>query len=215
MATKMTVRIASAAAAGGLGLLAFRFLRGRLSAGQGEEITELLRSRHDAARALMERHDGAGSEEEREGIVDELRRMLSVHESVEEQIVHPLARRVIPGGGSIVERLLQQEREAKDLLAGIERSQPGSAERTEQVTRFFAAVRQHAATEENELFPLLRLHVDATRRGRIGAAVERAESMAPTHPHPRAPSTPPGNVLLGTPVAVLDRVRDRMSRTPS
>jgi len=215
MKLSMPVRIVSAAAAGGLGLLAVRLLRARGRAGRGEEITELLRSRHDAARALMDRYDGAPSEEERGGIVDELRRMLSVHESVEEQIVHPVARRVVPGGGSIVDGLLQQEKEGKEMLAAIERSRPASAERAELVTRLFAGVRQHAAAEENELFPLLRLHLDATQRARIGAAAERAEGMAPTHPHPNAPSTPPGNVLVGTPVAVLDRVRDRMSRPSS
>jgi hypothetical protein len=34
---------------------------------------------------------------------------------------------------------------------------------------------------------------------------------APTHPHPAAPDTPPGNILLGPFVAFMDRVKDLAS----
>jgi hypothetical protein len=37
-----------------------------------------------------------------------------------------------------------------------------------------------------------------------------AKKLAPTRPHPRAPDTPPGNLLSGTVAAVMDKGRDLM-----
>jgi len=36
--------------------------------------------------------------------------------------------------------------------------------------------------------------------------------MAPTHPHPNAPDTPPGNMVLGAVAALADRFRDAMRK---
>jgi hypothetical protein len=34
--------------------------------------------------------------------------------------------------------------------------------------------------------------------------------MAPTHPHPHAPSTPPGNVVAGAAASIVDKARDAL-----
>ena len=36
----------------------------------------------------------------------------------------------------------------------------------------------------------------------------KAKAMAPTHPHPNAPNTPPGNLMAGPLAAMADKVRD-------
>ncbi len=38
----------------------------------------------------------------------------------------------------------------------------------------------------------------------------KAKAVAPTHPHPNVPSEPPGNLIVGVPVALLDRMRDAL-----
>lgn len=58
------------------------------------------------------------------------------------------------------------------------------------------------------MFPLLRQYEDIDTRRALARRYERALAAAPTHPHPHAPDTPPGNLLLGPIAAVLDRVRD-------
>lgn len=47
--------------------------------------------------------------------------MLAVHETAEEEIVHPAARRALPDGEAIVKARLQEENEAKKALAELER----------------------------------------------------------------------------------------------
>ena len=39
-------------------------------------------------------------------------------------------------------------------------------------------------------------------------ALEKAEKMAPTHPHTHGPESAIGNMIVGPFVAVADRVRD-------
>ena len=42
----------------------------------------------------------------------------------------------------------------------------------------------------------------------LGKRMEKAKKIAPTRPHPRAPDSPPGNLVSGTMAAVMDRGRD-------
>jgi hemerythrin superfamily protein len=211
--TRILVRLLALAA--GVAAMA-ALLRRRQTARKmlrGPEITELLAGRHQQVRALIGRYQSTQDRQERRAIFADLRRLLSVHEAMEEQVVHPVVRRVVPGGHQIVVRVLEQEQEGKELLATIERSQSDGEIDEALVAKLFEGVEVHAQTEETEVFPQLRLHVDHDERSRMGALAERAERMAPTHPHPKAPSTPPANVLVGVPAAAVDRARDAMART--
>jgi hypothetical protein len=39
-----------------------------------------------------------------------------------------------------------------------------------------------------------------------------AKKAAPTRPHPKAPATPPGNIVVGATAAMVDKVRDAVTR---
>ena len=45
----------------------------------------------------------------------------------------------------------------------------------------------------------------------LGQTMAEAKKSAPTHPHPRASDTPPGNSVVGTIAGVIDRVGDNIS----
>ena len=47
---------------------------------------------------------------------------------------------------------------------------------------------------------------------RVGNRIELAEEAAPTRPHPGTPSTPPWNKIVDPAVAVVDKVRDVVTR---
>ena len=76
-----------------------------------------------------------------------------------------------------------------------------------------ADVRHHVKEEESELFPELRAAVGEEELRAMGGQLAAAKKMAPTHPHPNAPATPPGNIVAGAAAAVVDRARDTVSRT--
>jgi hemerythrin superfamily protein len=212
-ARTVATRVIAASGALGLATLTVRALRGRVKEATGQDVVDLLQARHHEITLLMEEYErSAGDPRLREHLLDDLRRKLSIHEAVEEQLIHPLARRSLPDGHRIVVEVLAQEQRATELLARIEHTEPNTPEMDALTTELFAGVRAHASTEEAEIFPALRLYLGPRERMRLGAMFERVERLAPTHPHPRAPRTPPGNVILGAPVAVLDRARDARHR---
>ncbi|WP_332110696.1 hypothetical protein [Streptomyces gossypiisoli] len=46
--------------------------------------------------------------------------MLAVHETAEEEVIHPFTRRAGPGGEKVVEERLREEREARELLSCLD-----------------------------------------------------------------------------------------------
>lgn len=202
-------RVLTVATLAGVGALMVRAWRRREPL-EGQDVVDLLLARHREAEGLMEDYERSTAVPDvRAAALAELRRRLSIHEAVEEQLVHPLVRRQLPDGHRLVAEVLAQEQEAKRLLAALEEQDPGGDDHQELARRLFEGVRHHAHTEETLLFPALRLHLGPRERTRLGAMVERAERLAPTHPHPHAPSTGPG--VVGMPVVgVLDRALDRV-----
>jgi hypothetical protein len=62
--------------------------------------------------------------------------------------------------------------------------------------------------EESELFPELRKSMKRKELEELAQALEKAKQAAPTHPHPRAPDTPPGNLVAGVAAGAVDRAQD-------
>jgi hypothetical protein len=77
-----------------------------------------------------------------------------------------------------------------------------------KVTVLIENVRHHVEEEEDEYFPKVREALGRKALGEIGDAMEDAKKAAPTHPHPRSPDTPPGNVIAGNVAAALDKATD-------
>ena len=47
----------------------------------------------------------------------------------------------------------------------------------------------------------------------LGEAMEAAKKLAPTHPHPMAPDTPPGNIVSDALAKILDSGKDLVRGT--
>ncbi len=142
---------------------------------------------------------------------DRLRRLLAVHETAEEEIVHPYARRAIDGGATIIEARLAEENEAKTMLSQLEDIDPGRPEFDQKLAALRTAVIEHAEHEEKEEFPYIAKEATEQQLKGMAAAVKAAQAIAPTHPHPGVES-PTANLLTGPFAAMLDRTRDVVKR---
>jgi hypothetical protein len=65
------------------------------------------------------------------------------------------------------------------------------------------------------VFPRLRTACGANTLIRLGNRVTIAQEAAPTRPHPSNPRTAPANKLADPAVAVLDKLRDALTRRPT
>lgn len=170
-----------------------------------QDVIELLLDQHTQIKNLFHRISTATGEEKRR-LFQELTRLLAVHESAEEQVVHPIARTM--AGDSVVDARLREEDEAKHTLAELYRLGPDSDEFDAKMTMFAADVIDHATHEEQQEFLALRAKQSPERLRKMAGAVRAAEAMAPTRPHPSTGESPTANMLAGPPLALFDRARD-------
>ncbi|MGI5282017.1 hemerythrin domain-containing protein [Nonomuraea polychroma] len=170
------------------------------------DVIDLLLAQHAMIRDMFDEVEQAPPDRRGEAFT-RLVRLLAVHETAEEEIVHPYARGKIDGGDGVVEDRLTEENEAKQLLQQMDQAGPDAPDFTENLAALRAAVEAHARSEERYEFIQLRAHTTEAERRGMAAGVKAAEAMAPTHPHPGTESATK-NVLVGTPVAMMDRARD-------
>jgi hemerythrin superfamily protein len=137
-------------------------------------------------------------------------RMLAVHETAEEEVVYPVVQHKIPNGEQIANARRAEEDQAKKALSGLDKIDPASDDFLPLFRQVTSIVAEHAANEEREVFPALREHQDEQMLDAMRRALVAAEATAPTHPHPSAPESAIGNMVMGPFVAIADRVRDAL-----
>ncbi len=174
------------------------------------DVIDLLQAQHGMIRDLFDEVEQAPAKQRGEAFT-RLVRLLAVHETAEEEIVHPFARHAIDGGDGVVNDRLAEENEAKRLLSRMDEAGPDAPDFMPNLLMLRAAVEAHARSEERYEFAQLRAHTSEAQRRAMAMGVKAAEAMAPTHPHPGTESATK-NLLVGTPIAMMDRVRDTIRK---
>lgn len=174
----------------------------------------LLERDHRRVERLFERFEALGSaaHKTRRDLADRIVEELARHGAAEEQIFYPAVRHGTPGAQGSVAEAMEEHHVVKWLLSEIDGMDPADERFAPKVKLLGELVRRHIQEEERELFPALRSGVSVRRLSEIGEALQAAKDIAPSHPHPRMPETPPANVLAGVPLALMDRVRDTFKR---
>lgn len=174
---------------------------------QTEDIVELLKEDHQSARTLLDQLVQARAEH-REGLFWSLVPMLVRHEVAEEVVVYPFVRAEAPNGEAEAAARLAEQSQAEAKLAEMETLDPATVEFAAELHGLRQSVLDHAAAEEDRIFPLLGSLESRTERLEMAARYEKAKANAPTHPHPNAPDEPPANKIVGRVAALFDKARD-------
>jgi hemerythrin superfamily protein len=174
------------------------------------DVIDLLYLQHGQIRDLFALVEGTSGDERRDAF-HRLVHLLAVHETAEEEIIHPMARRTLPGGEGIVDDRLEEERTAKEVLAELDGMDTEDPEFLPKLDRLRIDVLTHARSEERYEFERLRSRLTEEQSTRLMKAVRAAEATAPTHPRPGTESAAK-NVAVGLLTAVVDRVRDLIRR---
>ncbi|HET7754406.1 MAG TPA: hypothetical protein VFK85_10900, partial [Anaeromyxobacteraceae bacterium] len=105
---------------------------------------------------------------------------------------------------------LEEHHAAKVTSAELD-AMPADGERFAAKMKVLAtSVRAHIEEEERQLLPELERLLDAEELQDLGAALEMAKRVAPTHPHPTAPDSPPGGIVANAAAGIMDRARDAL-----
>ncbi|MFG3007937.1 hemerythrin domain-containing protein [Streptomyces calvus] len=175
-----------------------------------DDVVALLMRQHGDIRNLFDEVE-ATSGEERRGAFRRLVRLLAVHETAEEEVVHPFARQGFSGGEQVVKDRLAEEKAAKETLAALDEMDTDDPQFMPQLLRLRADVQAHARAEERYEFTHIRRSTDVTDLAAMAKAIKAAEAMAPTRPHPGVESAAK-NMALGPVAALMDRTKDTVRK---
>jgi hemerythrin superfamily protein len=174
-----------------------------------KDVVTFLKAQHEQIKGLFAQVMATSGPQREKAFLD-LRRLLAVHETAEEEIVHPRAKRTLADGESVVNARVREEHDAKEVLAKLEKLDVQSAEFDTMLAKFRTDVVAHAEAEERQEFERLGEKLDDAALERMRTAVKLAEAVAPTRPHAGVES-PMANLLVGPFAAMLDRARDTIS----
>jgi hemerythrin superfamily protein len=173
----------------------------------------LLKNDHRSVEKLFRRFEQAGENAyaEKRKLVDLIIEELSQHAAIEEQVFYPVARATVPGVEDMALESLEEHHIVKWVLSELDGMDPHDVRYEAKVTVLIENVRHHVEEEETELFPKVRDKLGRNDLNDVGEALASAKRVAPTHPHPRSPDTPPGNLVVGAAAGVIDKVSDTVS----
>jgi hypothetical protein len=177
------------------------------------DVVEFLIGQHMQIRDLFTEVEKSTGKARRDAF-ERLVKLLAVHETAEEQLIHPLVRAGVHGGGDIVDDRLAEEREAKEMLAKLEDVGPDSNQFPLLLAKLRVSVLAHAHHEEAYEFRYLRREVAASELQPLVSMVRAAEAVAPTHPHPGVESAT-ANTVAGPVASLFDRTKDMVREAMS
>ncbi len=165
----------------------------------GPNVADVVTRQHRQLRKLCEQYLADGDPRTAQVLIASISR----HLSAEEQYLYPAVRSLVPDGPELVSRELDEDRALLEACRLLESTDGQDL-----------AVRLHRHTEAaaGELLPLLQRLAPVEDLVRLGNRFELAEEAAPTRPHPGTPVTPPWNKVVDPAVAIVDKVRDVVTR---
>jgi hemerythrin-like domain-containing protein len=182
---------------------------------QAEENTDLIeviiKDHRDVEAAFAELEEHPGQADGRKDLVDHVIAELVRHSVAEEQFMYPAARSRLTDGDEVVDHEIQEHAEAEEVMKRLEGLGPESPDFEPLLKQLMEDIRHHIAEEERDLLPRLQQACDREELQDLGYKVMKAKEFAPTRPHPSAPDTPPGNLILGPGVGFIDKIRDTLS----
>ncbi|WNG62135.1 hemerythrin domain-containing protein [Archangium gephyra] len=172
----------------------------------------LLKADHKTVETLFRKFEQAGrnAKKLKRKLVDQIVRELAIHALIEEQILYPSIRARVTTLEDQVLEALEEHHVAKWLLKELENLPPEAERFDAKVKVLIENIRTHVTEEERTLFPQVRKAFSPQELRDMAEALMLAKRAAPTRPHPRAPDTPPGNLVAGAVSAVLDMGKDAL-----
>lgn len=180
----------------------------------GRSMLDLLDEDHQQLSQLCERLTTPGEQEKAkpQDIEDVLVATLARHLSAEEQYLYPTVKAVLPDGDPIAEQEVAADAALLIALQRLHVTPAADAAYQAALDEVAAHVRDHTHRTGEQVFPRLREQCSDTDLVRLGNRVLIARGAAPTRPHPNTPAKPPLNKLVDPAVAVVDKVRDVLTR---
>ncbi len=131
----------------------------RSTASRGPDALKLLMADHKEVKALFLAYDklvkAEADDAEKQTVAQQICTALTVHATIEEELLYPAAYEVLPEA-DLVDEATVEHATAKDLIAQIEGMEPSDELYDAKVKVLSEYIDHHVKEEEKEMFPKLR-----------------------------------------------------------
>ena len=169
---------------------------------------DVIKSDHQTVERLFGSFESASGAEEKGRIARDVVRELSMHASLEEQMLYPTVRVRVPNGNPLADTAIAEHQTLKQLLAQVETMDPTADAFDETMNRVITHTRQHVEEEETSLLPELQSRLGDAELQQFGWLMSQAMQLMPAHPHPEVPGYATAQLLAGPWASIADRMRD-------
>lgn len=144
----------------------------------------LLKKDHTEVKKLFRQYEstGKGARATRAKLVDRILEQLTVHTYIENEVMYPETRSLVPGVEDDVLESYEEHHLADVLCTELAALTPDSEHFHAKVTVLIEVVEHHIVEEEDEWFPHVREALGRKQLQDIGVRLEQARAKAPTSP---------------------------------
>jgi hemerythrin superfamily protein len=169
---------------------------------------KLIKQDHRTVKALFRKFENASRRSEKQKIGQEIIEELSVHAAIEEQLLYPALRARDKRLEQAALNALEEHHAVKMVLLELDKMKVDDERYDAKMHVVQESVEMHIEEEESELLPRLDNLFETEELQAMADAIVAMKKMAPNHPHPAAPDTPPGNMLASMLAKLSDTSKD-------
>jgi hypothetical protein len=151
-----------------------------MTAVQAPDVVDVLLTHHALIEEQFRSVAAATRKPQRRSAFKELARLLAVHETIEQELVHPAAAAQIEAGAEVIADRMEEELRATEMLAELfEVVEVSNADFQRLLQGLKESVLTHATHEERYEFPYLRHTAAIQQLQDLAVAVQNAFDAAP------------------------------------
>jgi len=175
---------------------------------EGKDIVEIIMEEHRLVETLGARYKTERNEKEKQGIAHNIIKLLSIHSACEEASIYPFMRRHLPKGEQLVQHAIKEHLDIKNDLYALDQMKLGDVGYDEKLFKALKDTQHHVQEEEEELLPTLKKKSSAAELEEMRKQFLNAKMIAPSRPHPSAPTDAPQNKIVNAATMPIDAIRD-------
>ncbi len=139
------------------------------------DVFDVLEQDHRLVERLFEQYEQSDDAALAEQICGEL----TLHTSLEEQLVYPVLGRDVPDGSELEQEARGEHNAVGGLIARVRSAGFGSDDTPRLMQEMKTAVEHHVEEEESEIFPKMRASLDEERVDELGEQVSELKQRSP------------------------------------
>lgn len=189
---------------------AFSTMASTSSTSTQQSVIDLVIADHNEAKSLFARYGATTDLKEKENLARQLIKALSEHGAQEEMTIYPWMKSHDKSSVGMVDHGIEEHRDLKKALYELDQLSDGAANpKFDQVVqKVWKTLSHHIEEEESRILPKMREMATKEELIELGNKFNSVKIIAPSRPHPAAPSEGIPAMMANMGAAAVDKLRD-------